>query len=98
MSENQNWKDLLGEWRAPEVPPNLAARLDRARLPLWRRMLTASIPVPVPVAVGIVVLLGAGILRLSQAPSCAAWFTTPGAPLLSQSLAAPANCPGGQAC
>jgi hypothetical protein len=54
---------LLKKWQAPEVSAILDARIAEAaqrqfqRSPLWKRLLTARIPVPAPVAALALVLL-----------------------------------------
>lgn len=45
-------KQLLREWRAPNAPPALAAKLF-PKQPLWRWLLTGSIRVPVPIGIAL---------------------------------------------
>jgi ferric-dicitrate binding protein FerR (iron transport regulator) len=42
--------EMLAEWKAPEAPPTLRARVLPARQPWWRWMLTGTIRIPAPVA------------------------------------------------
>jgi len=63
--EDRELNVLLKKWRAPEVPAVLNARVAEAaqrqfrHTSLWKRLLTARIPVPVPVATLALVLLSA---------------------------------------
>jgi hypothetical protein len=65
---------MLDEWRAPDTPATLDARVmasyrKRVALPWWRRMLAAKVEIPVPV-------LAAGALVLASA----LWLMRPGVP------------------
>jgi hypothetical protein len=61
--EDRGLKNLLGEWRAPEITSSLDQRILTSyrrqflHRPLWRRWLTGSISLPAPVAVTAAVLL-----------------------------------------
>ena len=65
QSEDRELSVLLKQWQAPEVTAGLdarvaaAARRQLSRVPLWKRLLTARIPVPAPVAALALVLLSA---------------------------------------
>jgi len=67
-AEDEKLRSVLRAWQAPGAPPSLDARVItayRRRLnagPLWKRLLTATIPVPAPVAVIFVALLLAATL------------------------------------
>jgi len=61
--EDRGLKNLLGEWRAPEITSSLDQRILTSyrrqflHRPLWRRWLTGSISLPAPVAVTAALLL-----------------------------------------
>ena len=50
---DEQLKEVLREWRAPEAPAHLEARIFASPrpIPLWRWLLTGSIRIPVPVLV-----------------------------------------------
>jgi len=56
-------RSVLREWRAPEVPPSLDARVRDSyrrkvnREPVWRRFFSTSVRVPLPLAVAVMALL-----------------------------------------
>lgn len=64
-AENKELSSLLKKWHAPGTPPSLdirvAASFHRQVIvpPLWKRLLTARIPVPVPAAAIVILLLSA---------------------------------------
>ena len=61
--EDRELKNLLGEWRTPEITSSLDQRILTSyrrqfhHKPLWRRWLTGSISLPAPVAVTAALLL-----------------------------------------
>src|SRR5262245_2266637 len=61
--EDRELKNLLGEWRPPEITSSLDQRILTSyrrqflHKPLWRRWLTGSISLPAPVAVTAALLL-----------------------------------------
>ena len=55
---------LLGQWKAPDAPASLAAKVLPRRTPWWAR----SIHIPIPVAVAIVVAAVAVWLYSSGSP------------------------------
>jgi hypothetical protein len=65
QNEDLELNVLLKKWQAPEVPAVLDARIAEEaqrqfrHMPLWKRLLTARIPVPAPAAVLALVLLSA---------------------------------------
>ena len=66
-------RSVLREWKAPEVPASLDARvLDSYRRkvnrePFWRRFFTASVRVPLPLAVAVMMLFAVALaLALSR--------------------------------
>jgi len=65
-------KSLLDNWLMPFSTRALDRRVlqsyraQRARLPLWRRMLAVSISVPIPIAATMIVILGLGMIMLSR--------------------------------
>jgi hypothetical protein len=82
-------KSLLREWTVPGAPDGLEGRLDRARAPWWRTLLTASIRVPVPLAAGLALLLGYGAWRVSGIVS---------APCVASAPSAQQQCWTGRSC
>lgn len=52
-------KEVLREWRAPEAPAHLEAKVFASPMPLWRWLLTGSIRIPVPVLVLSLIVLAA---------------------------------------
>lgn len=63
VAEDKGLKNLLGEWRPPEITSSLDQRILTSyrrqflHKPLWRRWLTGSISLPAPVAVTAALLL-----------------------------------------
>jgi len=63
LVEDRELKNLLGEWRTPEITSSLdqqiltSYRRQFLHKPLWRRWLTGSISLPAPVAVTAALLL-----------------------------------------
>ena len=58
---------LLKEWKAPQAPKHLRASIfPHPGRPIWRRLLTASIPVPVPIACGLLIFAAFGAWRWSE--------------------------------
>jgi hypothetical protein len=60
--EDRELKNLLGEWRTPEITGSLDQRIltsyrRQVLRPAWRRWLTGSISLPAPVAVTAALLL-----------------------------------------
>ena len=61
--EDRELKNLLGEWKTPDITSSLDKRLLTSyrrqflHRPLWRRWLTGSISLPAPVAVTAALLL-----------------------------------------
>jgi hypothetical protein len=54
--EDSELREILGAWKAPPTPPDLARRILRRRS-TWRWFLKGSIRVPVPLGAAVVVLL-----------------------------------------
>jgi hypothetical protein len=55
--EDSELREILGAWKAPPTPPDLARRILRRRS-TWRRwFLTGSIRVPVPLGAAVLLLL-----------------------------------------
>ncbi len=63
---DEGLRRVLGEWRAPETPASLDARVmasyrRHTSPPWWRRVFAAKIAVPVPVFAAVLVLLAAAL-------------------------------------
>jgi len=56
-TDDAKLSELLREWRAPDAPQSLDARVLGARKMWWSFLLTGSIRVPVPVGVAIAATL-----------------------------------------
>jgi hypothetical protein len=57
LSDNE-LKQALREWQAPDAPPGLERRIfSRPSLPWWRWLLTGSIRVPVPAGILALIVL-----------------------------------------
>ena len=61
-------RDLLREWKAPDVSPLLEARVLAARRAWWDPLLRGYIRVPVPLACCLLLLILAGAWRLWNPP------------------------------
>jgi hypothetical protein len=62
---------LLREWRAPDAPPSLDARVLGSQKKWWSFLLTGSIRVPVPVGVAIAAVLLLMAAALVRQPAAA---------------------------
>ncbi|MEP6602217.1 MAG: hypothetical protein ABJB49_10485 [Nitrospirota bacterium] len=56
---DEQLKEILREWRVPAAPAHLEAKVFARPTPLWRWLLTGSIPIPVPVVVLALIALAA---------------------------------------
>ena len=87
MSDDPQLKSLLEQWPAPAPPASLEARLHRARMPWYRRMMTASIPVPVAVAFSLLLALGAWKASSATSAGCLSWV-----PITQQNCSSASVC------
>jgi hypothetical protein len=53
---DEQLKEILGEWHAPKASADLEARVLAPRHPWWMWLLTGSVSVPVPVLVAALLL------------------------------------------
>jgi hypothetical protein len=94
-------RELLREWKAPEAPASLEARMRRRR-PWWKVLVHGYIRVPVPVACGLAILMAGAAWRLTTAPSgnCSAASVAPAADhrAVQRAYTRPANCAGDSSC
>ena len=70
-TDDPKLSELLREWRVPNAPPSLDARVLGLRKRWWRFLLTGSIRVQVPVgmAIAAILLVMAGALMWQRAVS-----------------------------
>lgn len=75
LREDAELRALLGAWEAPAEPEGSRERLRAAfraraaRPPLWRRLLTSTVPVPVPVAACAALAFALGTYALASRPA-----------------------------
>jgi len=73
---DQEMNEILHEWKAPEAPTDLEARVwAKRRAPGWRWWLTGSIRIPVPAFVLAVIVLAALFFAVRRPPPKAATQT-----------------------
>ena len=73
MKENDPLNSVLREWKAPEPPSTVDARVRAAyqaahRPSLWRRIWSAQVTIPVPALAAALLLLLAPVLWLQLRP------------------------------
>lgn len=68
---DEELENIMREWRAPQAPAQIEARVFAARSQWWRWLLTGSISIPVPALAAIAIALGIIFfsLRKPQPPS-----------------------------
>ncbi len=67
--DDQELNRLLREWRAPDAPASLDARVLAHRRPWWSVLLTGTVRVPIPVGVALAVILMVMALALFRRPN-----------------------------
>jgi len=65
--DDQELSTMLREWRVPEAPRRMRAKLFPPRAVWWQRVWQVEIRIPLPVAICVVLLLAFGLWR-SMAP------------------------------
>jgi hypothetical protein len=61
--EDRELSTMLRQWRAPEAPARLRAKLFPPRAAWWRRVWQVEIRIPLPVAICVALLLAFGVWR-----------------------------------
>ena len=79
--DDNELKQLLRQWKAPEAPPGLERRVLPRPLPWWKWLFTGSIRIPVPVGLAAVLVLLLWILWQRPAPVPAPVAQSPGSTL-----------------